>query len=173
MEGCTRALLFILANIESKPMVVLRKKLPGVSERALRRFLTRAERAVGLSGEVNVLITTSREVRALNRRYRGKDKPTDVLSFPPLRTIIHDFAGDVAISADIAAQNSRKLGHAASDEIKILMLHGVIHLAGYDHESDEGQMARKEDRLRRALGLPASLIARNGAHPPRRSRNGR
>ncbi len=154
-------------------MVVLRKKLPGVSEQALSRFLTRAERAVGLSGEVNVLVTSSREVRALNRRYRGKDQPTDVLSFPPVPTVAHDFAGDVAISAEIAAQNSRKLGHAAADEIKILMLHGMIHLAGYDHETDEGQMARKEDRLRRSLGLPGSLIARNGHKPARRSRNGR
>lgn len=154
-------------------MVVLRKKLPGVSERALSRFLTRAERAVGLSGEVNVLVTSSREVRALNRRYRGQDKRTDVLSFPPLPTLANDFAGDVAISADIAAQNSRMLGHAAAEEIKILMLHGMIHLAGYDHEKDNGQMARKEDRLRRALGLPGSLIARNGQIPARRSRHGR
>lgn len=153
-------------------MVVLRKKLPGVTERALSRFLTRAEQAVGLSGEVNVLVTSSREVRALNRRYRGKDKPTDVLSFPPLPTVAHDFAGDVAISAEIAAQNSRKLGHAAADEIKILMLHGMIHLAGYDHESDNGEMARKENRLRRLLGLPGSLIARNGQTSGRRSRNG-
>jgi probable rRNA maturation factor len=154
-------------------MVVLRKKLPGVSERALSRFLSQAERAVGLSGEINVLITTSREVRSLNRRYRGKDKATDVLSFPPLPTLADDFAGDVAISADIAAENSRQLGHAASDELKILMLHGVIHLAGYDHETDDGQMGRKEDRLRRRLGLPGSLIARNGNAPSRRSRNGR
>jgi probable rRNA maturation factor len=154
-------------------MVVLRKKLPGVSERALNRFLTRAEQAVGLSGEVNVLITTSREVRALNRRYRGQDKATDVLSFPPLPTVAHDFAGDVAISADIAVQNSRKMGHPTKDEIKILMLHGMIHLAGYDHETDNGEMKRKENRLRRALGLPDSLIARNGEGTARRSRNGR
>ena len=154
-------------------MVVLRKKLPGVSGRALNRFLTRAEQAVGLSGEVNVLITTSREIRALNRRYRGKDKPTDVLSFPPLPTVAHDFAGDVAISADIAVQNSRNFGHPAKDEIKILMLHGMIHLAGYDHETDNGEMKRKENRLRRALGLPDSLIARKAQEPARRSPNGR
>ena len=154
-------------------MVVLRKKLPVVSERALNRFLTRAEQAVGLSGEVNVLITTSREIRALNRRYRGKDKPTDVLSFPPLPTVAHDFAGDVAISADIAVQNSRNFGHPAKDEIKILMLHGMIHLAGYDHETDNGEMKRKENRLRRALGLPDSLIARKAQESARRSPNGR
>ena len=146
-------------------MVVLRKKLPGVSERSLARFLRRAEKAVGLSGEVNVLVTSSRELRALNRRFRGKDSATDVISFPAIPTIEMTFAGDVAISADIAARNARLLAHSAADELKILMLHGVIHLAGYNHETDEGQMARKEERLRRALGLPNGLIARNGAKP--------
>lgn len=146
-------------------MVVLRKKLPGVSERSLSRFLNRAERAVGLSGEVNVLVTSSRELCALNRRFRGKNKPTDVLSFPPIPTLKPDFAGDVAISGEIAARNARDLGHTPADEIKILMLHGMIHLAGFDHERDQGEMARTEERLRRALGLPGSLIARNGSHP--------
>ena len=146
-------------------MVVLRKKLPGVTERSLDRFLHRAGRAVRLSGEVNVLVTSSREVRALNRRFRGKNKPTDVISFPPDPSLEAKFAGDVAISADIAAQNALDLGHTSAEEIKILMLHGIIHLAGYDHENDDGEMARKEDRLRRALGLPNGLIARNGAKP--------
>ncbi len=154
-------------------MVVLRRKLPGVSDAALNRFARRAERAVGLSGEVNILVTSSREVRALNRRYRGKNHPTDVLSFPPIPTVSHDFAGDVAISAEIALQNARRLGHTAADEIKILMLHGMIHLAGYDHESDDGQMARKEERLRRALGLPGSLIARTGTLVPPAARQTR
>ena len=71
-------------------------------------------------------------------------------------------AGDVAISADIAAANARRLGHSAGEEIKILVLHGVLHLAGFDHETDDGKMARKEVRLRKALGLPAGLIERNG-----------
>lgn len=157
-------------------MVVLHRKLPGVSQGALGRFARRAERALGLSGEVNILVTSSREVRTLNRRFRRRNKSTDVLSFPPIPTMADDFAGDVAISADIAVQNARRLGHTAAEEIKILMLHGMIHLAGYDHENDEGQMARKEERLRRALGLPSSLIARNGAQGPpsgntRRSRS--
>ena len=130
-------------------MVVLRKKLPGVSERSLVHFLHRAEKAVGLSGEVNVLVTSSRELRALNRRFRGKDSATDVISFPPTPTIEMNFAGDVAISADIAAHNARLLAHSAADELKILMLHGVIHLAGYDHETDDGQMRAIERRLRR------------------------
>ena len=71
-------------------------------------------------------------------------------------------AGDIAISADIATQNARQLGHAPALEIKILALHGVLHLAGYDHETDHGEMARKEISLRKALGLPSGLIERNG-----------
>ena len=64
-------------------------------------------------------------------------------------------AGDLAISAEIAARNARRLGHSAADELKILILHGLLHLAGHDHETDGGEMARKEARLRRALGLAA------------------
>ncbi len=71
-------------------------------------------------------------------------------------------AGDVAISAEIAARNARKLGHSTAEEVKILTLHGILHLAGYDHEEDAGNMARREQQLRKRLGLPAGLIERNG-----------
>lgn len=108
-----------------------------------------------------MLVTTSHELRSLNRRFRGKDRPTDVLSFPPALPVEGAFAGDIAISADIAAQNARRLGHPVAKEIKILVLHGLLHLAGYDHESDNGEMVRKEERLRRTLGLPSGLIARS------------
>jgi len=131
-----------------------------LSERALARFLTRATRAAKLRGVVNVLVTTSRELQRLNRRFRAIDKPTDVLSFPPMAGLAGGFAGDIAISAEIAAQNARRLGHSAAQEIKILALHGVLHLAGYDHESDSGQMAGKERRLRKSLRLPVGLIER-------------
>ena len=135
-----------------------------MSEAALRGFLLRARRAVGLSGTVNLLLTNSGAMRSLNRRFRDKDAPTDVLSFPsplfpaakPART-----AGDVAISVDIAAENAGRLGHSTAEEIKILVLHGILHLAGFDHERDNGEMARKEARLRKALGLPIALIERN------------
>src|SRR5713226_10188043 len=162
------ALLFVL---DSKPLttedterdvVILRKRVPGLSEAALARFVALARRAARLRGAVNVLVTSSRELLALNSRFRGKDKPTDVLSFPPVLGLADGFAGDVAISAEIAAQNARRLGHSAAQEIKILVLHGVLHLAGYDHERDGGEMARKEQRLRRSLGLPSGLIERNG-----------
>ena len=128
----------------------------------LERFLARAQRAAGLRGEVNVLVAGSREVRELNRRYRGQDKATDVLSFPSDGGAGKGFAGDIAISADLAAQSAHQFGHPPAEELKILLLHGVLHLAGYDHERDNGHMARMEERLRARLGLPTALIARSG-----------
>ena len=142
-------------------MVILQKRVPGLTEDTLDRFVTRAKRGTGLRGSVTVLVTTSRELRRLNQRFRGKDTPTDVLSFPPAHLGAKGFAGDVAISADIAAQNARRLGHSPAEEIKILALHGVLHLSGYDHETDKGTMARREERLRSQLGLPVGLIERN------------
>jgi len=142
-------------------MVIFQKRVPGLNEAALDRFLRRARRAVGLRGKVTALVTTNRTLCVLNERYRGKDQPTDVLSFPAEPGAVHDFAGDVAISAEIAAQNARRLGHSLPEEIKVLALHGVLHLAGYDHERDRGEMARKEEHLRRQLGLPVALIERS------------
>jgi len=142
--------------------VVLKKRVSGLSEAALAKFLLRARHAAGLPGKVNVLVTGSRELQRLNRTFRGKDKPTDVLSFPALPEAADGLAGDIAISAEIAASNARRLGHGAADEIKILLLHGALHLAGYDHEHDQGEMARKEQQLRKALGLPIGLIERTG-----------
>lgn len=140
--------------------MTLRRKFAGVSDRGLARFLSRARREVALVGEAHVLVTGSAEMRRLNVRFRGKGKATDVLSFPAA-----DGAGggDIAISAEIAAQNAKRLGHPMAQEVKILILHGLLHLAGYDHERDAGEMARKEERLRRKLGLPTALIARTHA----------
>ena len=143
-------------------MVIFRQRVAGLSDTALAKFVTRASRAVKLRGPVNVLVTGSRELRSLNRRFRRKDKPTDVLSFLPSPDFGNGLAGDIAISAEIAKRNARLLGHSAALEIKILALHGVLHLAGYDHENDQGRMAGKEVELRRSLGLPAGLIERNG-----------
>jgi len=103
-------------------------------------------------------------MRALNLRFRGKDKVTDVLSFPAEsssnRSSSRAFAGEIAISADIARKNAAHLGHSLADEIRVLALHGILHLAGFDHERDNGQMARKEARLREVLKLPATLTER-------------
>ena len=140
-------------------LVILEKKIAGLNEAALERFLLRARKAVGLSGQVNVLVTSSAAVRSLNQRFRSQNKATDVLSFPaPSPTqesrTAKKLAGEVAISADIALKNSFRLGHPAADEVKILALHGILHLGGFDHERDNGEMARKEAKLRHALGLP-------------------
>jgi probable rRNA maturation factor len=146
---------------KKKNLVILRKPVVGLSDTALAKFVARASRAIKLQGTVHVLVTGSAELRSLNRRFRAKDQPTDVLSFPPAPGFVNGLAGDIAISADIAKLNARKLGHSAAQEIKILALHGVLHLVGYDHESDSGAMASKEADLRRSLGLPLGLIERN------------
>jgi probable rRNA maturation factor len=142
-------------------LVIFRKPVAQLSEATLARFVTRACRAAKLRGMVNVMVTSNRELRSLNRRFRGKDKPTDVLSFPPLTDFGGKLAGDIAISAEIAGKNAKALGHSPAEEIKILALHGVLHLAGYDHERDGGEMARTEQKLRCSLGLPVGLIERS------------
>jgi probable rRNA maturation factor len=162
-------------------IIILQKKIAGLNERTLQRFVSRARKAAGLKGTVNVLVTNSAAVRVLNRQFRGKNKATDVLSFPFVSPASEShatsratsratcratsratpkLAGDVAISADIAFENSIQLGHAIAQEIKILTLHGILHLAGFDHERDNGAMARKEAKLRRELRLPVALIER-------------
>jgi len=144
-------------------VVIIHKPVAGVSAQALARFAQRARRAAGLQGKVNLVLASSREVRALNRRFRGKDKATDVLSFPPVPALTRDFAGDIVISSDLASTNARRYHHAPAQEVKVLVLHGVLHLAGYDHERDAGRMARREERLRRELGLSDGLIRRASA----------
>jgi probable rRNA maturation factor len=149
-------------------LVILSKRIAGLSPSTLERFVLRARRAVHLRGTVNVLVTNSSELRSLNRRFRKKDKATDVLSFPSPQAVRGDItraAGDVAISFDIARENAKKLGHPVSDEVKILVLHGILHLAGFDHERDNGEMARREIRLRRQLKLSSGLIERTESRP--------
>ncbi len=141
-------------------MVILQKRVADLTQLALDRFVARARRAAGLKATVNVLLTSSAKMKSLNRRFRGKDKPTDVLSFPAEPEARKQFAGEIAISAEIASQNARALGHSPAEEVKILVLHGVLHLCGYDHECDNGQMARREEQLRAKLHLPLGLIER-------------
>jgi probable rRNA maturation factor len=142
-------------------LIIFRKRVAGLSEAALERFVRRACRAAGVKGAVDVLVTTSRELQALNNRYRKRNKATDVLSFPPMPGLRGESAGDVAISAEIAKRSARQLGHSVAQEIEILALHGILHLAGYDHENDRGQMARKETQLRTLFSLPNGLIERS------------
>jgi probable rRNA maturation factor len=142
-------------------MIVIRKPVAGVSAAALSRFVARAQRSAGLRGSVDVLLAGSGDLRVLNRRFRGKNHATDVLSFPAGDSPHNGFAGDIAISVDIAKQNAQRFGHAPAEEIKILCLHGLLHLAGFDHERDQGQMAKKELSLRRRLGLVSGLTERS------------
>lgn len=141
-------------------LIIFETEVEGASEISLARFLAKARREVGLRGMVNVVVTTNEVIRDLNRRFRRKNKSTDVLSFPAGDEFQHKLAGDIVISAEIAAENAGKLGHPFATELKVLLLHGVLHLAGYDHESDTGGMQRKERKLREALRLPNGLIER-------------
>jgi probable rRNA maturation factor len=148
-----------------KHVIIFATSVDGVSTAALDRFARRAQKLARVRGEVDVLIADDARLRELNRRYRGKNQPTDVLSFPRPNGA-EQRGGDIAISAQIARFNARRYGHSTADELKILVLHGMLHLAGYDHKTDDGRMRRLEARLRSELGLPASLIER--AHSSKR-----
>ena len=151
------------------PTIIFRQPVPGLTERTLARFVSRAARSVGLLGTGTVLVTGDRHLRQLNYRFRGKYHATDVLSFSPATTM-GGVSGDLAVSLDSARRNARALGHSVSEEIRILVLHGILHLAGFDHQRDQGQMAAKEFELRRRLGLEIGLIERGSAGHHRRVR---
>lgn len=137
-----------------------RRRELGKSADDLLRFAKRARLAAGLKGTVSILVESSERLQAMNRYFRHKDKPTDVLSFPAATAVQSVHAGDIAISADIAAANARALGHETREELKVLILHGMLHLAGHDHETDSGAMAKLERKLRAELRLPDSLTER-------------
>ena len=146
------------------------------------------ERAAPASarGVVSVALVSDAAIRRLNRRHRGKDKATDVLSFPigprasgprprgehagraPLTLRARGLGpelGDIAIALGVARRQAREHGHALATELRVLALHGLLHLLGYDHETDRGRMARAEARLGRRAGLPAALTARAPRRP--------
>jgi probable rRNA maturation factor len=148
--------------------VIVKRRVPGLSRSGLAAFVTEACRIIRLPGTVTLLITDNREMRSLNSRFRGKDYATDVLSFPAA-SFTGNTAGDIAINTDIATRNARDLGHSVSKEIKILALHGLLHLAAYDHESDGGEMARRELQLRQHMALPTGLIERAALVPGSRA----
>jgi probable rRNA maturation factor len=131
-----------------------------LSVSGLTRFLNRVRTAVGLKGAVDVLLTGDSTLRQLNKDFRGKNKSTDVLSFPAPTAFAKKHAGDLAISLETAARQARAHGHPLPDEVKILILHGLLHLSGEDHETDDGEMATREANLRRELRLPTTLIER-------------
>jgi probable rRNA maturation factor len=128
-----------------------------VRRRALGEFWSDVARRVARGRAGACVIATDREMRALNRRFRAKNYAPDVLSFPA----VHGAAGEIAISFDRARSQALARGHSVEDELRILMLHGVLHLAGMDHETDSGEMARAEARWRKRLGLPSGLVERS------------
>jgi probable rRNA maturation factor len=134
------------------------RRVPAALRRTPLKQFARALRDQVTGGrEFHCLITDDQELRRLNNQFRSHNHATDVLSFP-----LHGEGqlGDVAISAGRAAAQAKELGHSQLDEIRILMLHGVLHLMGMDHETDRGAMARAESRWRKKLDLPVGLIAR-------------
>jgi probable rRNA maturation factor len=159
-------------------MVVNRQRRVPVAIDSLQRFAERARRELRFAdGAVTVCLVSDAAIARLNRRYRGKPGPTDVLSFPSEAHIPSSngrsagaphagfargdfwrhgaprYAGDIAISPSAARRNARRLARTLPDELRVLILHGMLHLAGYDHETDRGEMDRIERRLRRRLGL--------------------
>jgi probable rRNA maturation factor len=147
--------------------ITFRRTPAGVRPRALARFLRKLEVEVARGREFHVLITGDAELRRLNRAFRGKDAATDVLSFPAGPGIppagaghARPALGDMAISGVRARSQARAYGHTTEEEIRILILHGVLHLLGMDHETDGGRMARAERRWRREYKLPDGLIER-------------
>ncbi len=137
--------------------VLYRRAPRGLPRRELEQFARRLETEVAGNLRFQCLLTDDDELRRLNRQFRGKDYATDVLSFPEPA---NGFLGELAISAARAAEQAGQFGHSTSDEIRILMLHGVLHLLGMDHERDRGRMRRAETAWRKKLGLNAGLIER-------------
>jgi probable rRNA maturation factor len=131
---------------------------PGLKRRLVRAFAKRLESEVTGGRPFTCLITGDAELRRLNREFLKRDHATDVLSFPSKKTL--GFVGDVAISFEHARRQAVEFGHPVGKEIEILMLHGVLHLLGMDHEKDRGQMVRAENKWRTAFGLPRGLIER-------------
>jgi probable rRNA maturation factor len=143
-----------------------RQKSVRVKMRGLQRFLAKVIQDLGLEKEsVAVCLLNDTEMARLNGQYRNKRRTTDVLSFPAeerrrpsslrssVRKLRGSFLGDIAISPVVARRNARTFGRRLEDELRILTLHGVLHLLGYDHETDRGEMSRVETRLRRRLGI--------------------
>jgi probable rRNA maturation factor len=139
-------------------LVLFRRVPTTLRRRPLQEFACALRDRVAGGRAFHCLITDDRELRRLNRQFRGADYATDVLSFPAEAGA--GILGELAISAGRATAQARQFGHSRVDEIRVLMLHGVLHLTGLDHETDSGRMARAEARWRRKLDLPAGLIAR-------------
>lgn len=138
-------------------MVLNRQRKVRVALAPLKAFLRKVQAAARIPGsEITVCFVSDAEIARLNWEYRRKKGPTDVLSFPAERTkgsSRRKFLGDIAIAPETARRYALRNGRALPDELRVLVLHGVLHLLGYDHETDHGEMERLEQRLRLRLGL--------------------
>jgi len=134
-----------------------RQRKVAIEPAAIATFLGKIEAELTHGREFAVLVASDAAVRDANRQFRGVNASTDVLSFPDGED---GRLGDILISARRAEAQAREAGHSNEDEVKILILHGVLHLLGWDHETDDGAMLAEERRLRRALGLQPGLIER-------------
>jgi probable rRNA maturation factor len=155
-------------------MILNRQRAVRVAQRPLELFLASVRRELGLTeADLTICFVSDAEIARMNQAFRKKKGPTDVLSFPAIerrrpsvlrrqsslrsqqkrRDSTSSFLGDIAIAPSVARRNAKKLGRTLPGELQILILHGVLHLLGYDHETDRGQMDRLEARLRRKLGL--------------------
>lgn len=134
-----------------------RQRTIAFDEMEFDRFIQGIGRQVARGQEFAIVIGSDESLRDANRRFRGNRGVTDVLSFPDGE---NGRLGDILISAAQAARQAARFGHSVEDELKILALHGLLHLLGYDHETDDGRMRRVEKRWRRKLGLPHSLTER-------------
>ncbi len=150
--------------MEQEPLITWRRKPAGVDLAGLEEFAGVLLKRVARGREFHCRITNDTEMASLNEQFRGKAGTTDVLSFPwnDVSPDGGERLGDIAISLQKARAQAREFGHAVEEEIRILLLHGVLHLTGYDHESDDGEMRRAEQRWRKKLGLATGLIARAG-----------
>jgi probable rRNA maturation factor len=129
--------------------------------RNLRSFAGQLADSVGRGQAFECLIAGDHELRRLNMQFLGKNEPTDVLSFPAAGP--PGYLGEIAISWQRAAHQAREYRHSVEEEIRVLMLHGILHLLGYDHQNDSGRMRRVENIWRRKLGLASGLIGRRAA----------
>ena len=145
-----------MSRRSGQPLVVEVVTPPGLRAPGLARWLESIA-PPRAKGSMTVALVPDSRVRRLNRQYRQQDAPTDVLSFPADEP---GQLGDVVIATGIARRQAAAAGHAFGTELRVLALHGLLHLLGYDHERDDGQMARVERRLRRAGGLREGLIER-------------
>ncbi len=149
-------------------MILNRQRRVPLAVEPLARFCERVQRELGFPEEsVTICFVSDPAMERMNRKFRHKQGPTDVLSFParraqarwarsfhgPSGTRADGYIGDIVISPETARRHAQRLSHGFASELRVLILHGMIHLAGYDHESDNGEMMHLERRLRRRLGL--------------------